>query len=198
MYQEVTKFSDKSIAAFVNRPYRYGFKTDLMQVVIPQGLDEDTIYTLFLNKREPGWILQMRLQAFHFWQQKEQPIWSDNKMDHIDYQTMSYFAKASLFSSAKKGVQSGVINDSQLIATFSKLGINLDVHNRSQLVAVDAIFDSVSIATTYKSELEYQGVIFSSVSDAVGTFPELLRKFVGCVVPSQDNFFFIYKFGSFH
>ena len=163
--------------------YKYGFVTDMEQDVLPPGLDESVIRFISAKKEEPEWLLDWRLKAFAAWKKMEEPDWQYVKYANIDYQEISYFA------APKKKLDSIDDVDPEILETFEKLGIPL--HERAALagVAVDAVFDSVSVATTFKDKLHDLGIIFCSISEAVKEHPELVRQYLGTVVPVTDNYF---------
>ena len=163
--------------------YKYGFVTDMEQDVLPPGLDESVIRFISAKKEEPEWLLDWRLKAFAAWKKMEEPDWQYVKYANIDYQAISYFA------APKKKLDSIDDVDPEILETFEKLGIPL--HERAALagVAVDAVFDSVSVATTFKDKLHDLGIIFCSISEAVKEHPELVRQYLGTVVPVTDNYF---------
>jgi Fe-S cluster assembly protein SufB len=166
--------------------YKYGFVTEIEQETLPPGLDEGVIRRISAMKREPAWLLEWRLSAYRRWLEMETPVWPKVSYPPIDYQATSYY------SAPKKkgeGPQSLEEVDPELLKTFEKLGIPL--HERAALagVAVDAVFDSVSVATTFKEKLASLGVIFCSFSEAVQNHPELVRRYLGSVVPVNDNYY---------
>ncbi|CAG9460129.1 unnamed protein product [Pedinophyceae sp. YPF-701] len=175
----------EQISKMLNRPYKYGFKSTIQQDIIEKGLNEDVIRLISAKKEEPEWLLDFRLRAYRKWLTMEEPNWSDNKYPPIDYQALSYYAEPKV--KEKKKSMDEV--DPELIDTFEKLGIPLAEQKRLANVAVDAVFDSVSIATTFREELAKQGVIFCSISEAVKEYPDLVRKYMGSVVPVADNYF---------
>jgi Fe-S cluster assembly protein SufB len=174
------------IADLVKRKYRHGFITDIEQETVPPGLDESVIRLISAKKREPGFLTDWRLKAFEHWQTMTEPNWSHVKYEPIDYQSISYFSAPKSKDDAPKSLADV---DPKLLETYDKLGIPL--HERARLagVAVDAVFDSVSVATTFKDKLSEVGVIFCSFSEAVREHPELVEKYLGSVVPTRDNFF---------
>lgn len=175
----------KDIQKMLSRPYKYGFKTMIESDVFPKGLNEDVVRAISAKKEEPEWLLEFRLKAFRRWLTMKEPDWSDNDYPEIDYQDLSYYSAPK--SVEKKSSLDEV--DPQLLETFEKLGIPLAEQKRLANVAVDAVFDSVSIATTFKEELAKAGVIFCSISEAVKEYPDLVRKHLGSVVPPGDNYF---------
>ena len=163
--------------------YGFGFTTDVETEVIPSGLDEDVVRLISRKKGEPGWLLDFRLDAFRRWKGMEQPAWAHIDMPPIDYQGISYYADPM----AKKPAAGGV--DPELEKTFDKLGIPLEERLALSGTAVDAIMDSVSVKTTYKEKLREKGVVFCSMGEAVKEHPDLVRRYIGTVVPPGDNFF---------
>ena len=173
------------IDSFVKKRYEHGFVTDIDQNTLPPGLNEDVIRWISAKKNEPEFLLAYRLRAFEYWKSLKMPNWADLKINPINFQTISYYAEPS--SSPK--YQSLDEVDPELLRTYERLGIPL--HEQKQLagVAVDAVFDSVSVATTFKDKLLEHGVIFCSFSEAVQKYPEIIQSYLGKVVPYRDNFF---------
>ena len=169
----------------VNQPYRHGFVTDIESDVAAKGLSEDTIRMISAKKSEPEWLLEFRLKSYQAWLKMEEPKWPNVHYPKIDFQAISYYAAPK----QKPKLKSMDEVDPELLRTFEKLGVPL--HERMALagVAVDVIFDSVSVATTYKHKLAEVGVIFCSMSEAVHEHPELVQKYLGTVVPTGDNFY---------
>ena len=177
--------STETIEQLATRDYKYGFVTDIESDTFPPGLDEDVIRALSAKKDEPEWMLEFRLKAFRAWQGMTEPTWHNVHYDPIDYQAISYYSAPK-----KKPVLNSLDEvDPELRRTFDKLGIPLDEQKLLSGVAVDAVFDSVSVATTFRHALAEAGVIFCSFSEAVREHPELVRKYLGSVVPYTDNFF---------
>ena len=176
----------KEIADLVKRKYEHGFVTDIEQEFLPPGLDEDVIRLISQKKGEPEFLTEWRLKAYRHWLTMTEPEWAHVRYEPIDYQSISYYAAPKSQENAPKSLDEV---DPKLLETYDKLGIPL--HERARLagVAVDAVFDSVSVATTFKEKLAKAGVIFCSFSDAVKSHPELVRKYLGSVVPYRDNFF---------
>ncbi|HVB06362.1 MAG TPA: Fe-S cluster assembly protein SufB [Acidimicrobiales bacterium] len=168
-----------------SREYKYGFVTDLDADAVPRGLDEGVIRAISAKKDEPEWLLEWRLRAFRFWQTMREPTWQNVHYDPIDYQDMIYYSAPK----PKKVLASLDEVDPDVRAMFDKLGISLAEQERMSGVAVDAVVDSVSVATTFKAKLAEAGVIFCSFSEAVHNHPDLVRKYLGSVVPFRDNFF---------
>jgi Fe-S cluster assembly protein SufB len=177
--------STASVGDLVSQPYRYGFVTDIETEKIAKGLDEDVVRLISAKKQEPAFLLNFRLKAYAQWLQMEEPDWAALGHGPIDYQEMIYYAAPK--QQAKKASLDEV--DPKLLETFDKLGISLSEQKRLSNVAVDAVFDSVSIATTYREKLAEHGVIFCSISEAVKDYPDLVERYLGTVVPTNDNFF---------
>lgn len=176
----------KNMESLVNRRYEHGFITDIATDSLPPGLDEDVIRAISAKKNEPAFMLKWRLKAFRLWLTMSEPKWAHVHYKPIDYQEISYFSAPKSDSDGPKSLDEV---DPKLLETYEKLGIPL--HERARLagVAVDAVFDSVSVATTFKGKLKEAGVIFCPFSEAVIEHPELVRKYLGSVVPYRDNFF---------
>lgn len=175
-----------TVKTLVNQPYKYGFVTDIEADTIPRGLNEDVIRLISAKKNEPQFMLDFRLRAYRQWQKMTEPTWPSVKYPPIDYQNIIYYS-APKKKKAKLNSLDEV--DPTLLETFEKLGISLSEQKRLANVAVDAIFDSVSVATTFKEKLAEDGVIFCSISEALQEHPELVRKYLGSVVPAADNYF---------
>lgn len=166
--------------------YKYGFVTDIQSDTVQKGLNEDIIRMISAKKNEPDWLLERRLKAFEFWQTMTEPTWAKLVYDKIDYQNLSYYSAPK--QKAKPKSLDEV--DPTLLSTYDKLGIPLKEQEvLAGVVAVDAVFDSVSVATTYRAKLAEKGVIFCSISEAVREHPDLVKKYLGSVVPYTDNFF---------
>lgn len=174
-----------SVKTLVNQPYKYGFVTDIESDTIPKGLSEDVVRLISAKKNEPEFMLNFRLRAYEQWQKMAEPTWPHVHYPPIDYQNIIYYCAPKV--KKKKGSLEEV--DPTLIETFEKLGIPLSEQKRLANVAVDAVFDSVSIATTFKEKLAEEGIIFCSISEAVESHPELIEKYLGSVVPVGDNYF---------
>jgi Fe-S cluster assembly protein SufB len=174
-----------SIDALVNKEYQYGFVTDVDADTIAPGLSEDVVRLISAKKNEPQWLLDWRLKAYRRWLTMTEPHWPNVKYPVIDYQASRYYSAPK----SVKPLQSLDEVDPELLKTYDKLGISLTEQKFLAGVAVDAIFDSVSVGTTMKDELAKHGVIFCSFSEAVHTYPELIQKYLGSVVPYSDNFF---------
>jgi Fe-S cluster assembly protein SufB len=174
-----------AVKTLANQPYKYGFVTDIESEAIPPGLSEDVIRLISAKKEEPEFMLEFRLKAYRQWLKMTEPNWAEVGYPAIDYQAIVYY------SAPKKKEKLGSLEevDPTLLETFEKLGIPLSEQKRLSNVAVDAIFDSVSVATTFKEKLAEQGVIFCSISEALQKYPELVQKYLGSVVPVGDNYF---------
>jgi Fe-S cluster assembly protein SufB len=169
----------------VNQPYAHGFVTDIESDVAPKGLSEDTIRLISGKKNEPEWLLELRLNALRKWLTMEEPKWPNVKYPKIDFQAISYYSAPK----PKNKLASMDEVDPELLRTFEKLGVPMNERAKLAGVAVDVIFDSVSVATTYKAKLAEVGIIFCSISEAVHEHPELVRKYLGSVVPVGDNYY---------
>ncbi|MGQ0657790.1 MAG: Fe-S cluster assembly protein SufB [Chromatiales bacterium] len=173
------------IEQLANTEYKYGFVTDVEQDIVPKGLNEDVVRLISGKKGEPEWLLEWRLKAYRAWLKMTEPTWHNVKYDPIDYQDISYYAAPK----EKKTLGSMDEVDPEIRATFDKLGIPLIEQQLLAGVAVDAVFDSVSVATTFREKLAKLGIIFCSFSEAVREHPELVRQYLGSVVPYADNFY---------
>jgi Fe-S cluster assembly protein SufB len=176
--------SNEAIKKTIAEDYKYGFETNVEQDTFPPGLDEQVIKRLSEIKNEPKWLLNWRLKAYRHWLKMKEPTWSNIEYDPIDYQTISYY-------SAPRKKSAGNLDeiDPEILETYTKLGIPLDEQKMMEGVAVDAVFDSVSVATTFKESLKKAGVIFCPFSEAVQDHPELVKKYLGSVVPATDNYY---------
>lgn len=178
---QATQMLDK----WVDSDYTHGFVTDIESDTLPPGLDERVIETISTRKQEPDWLLQWRFKAFRHWLTQEEPNWASVHHPPIDYQAISYYSAPK----SKDGPKSLDEIDPELLATYEKLGIPIEEQKALAGVAVDAVFDSVSVATTFREKLSEAGVIFCSMSEAVRTHPDLVRQYLGSVVPHTDNYF---------
>jgi len=183
---ETTKTETAKPEDFASREYEAGFVTDIEMETLPPGLDEDVIRHISAVKQEPEWMLNWRLEAFRHWQTMTEPTWAHVDFEPIDYQATSYYSAPK---SAEDGPKSLDEVDPKLLETYAKLGIPLREQEALAGVAVDAVFDSVSVATTFKEKLKDAGVIFCPISEAIREYPELVQKYLGSVVPQGDNFF---------
>jgi Fe-S cluster assembly protein SufB len=177
--------STQVVQDLARREYKYGFITDVEQDIVPRGLSEDVVRLISQKKNEPAWLLDWRLKAYRIWRTMKEPTWANIKYGPIDYQNMIYYAAPK----RRPSLESLDEVDPEIRRTFDKLGIPLDEQKLLSGVAVDAVFDSVSVATTFKAKLYELGIIFCSFSDAVQNHPELVRRYLGTVVPYSDNFF---------
>ncbi|MEO0968015.1 MAG: Fe-S cluster assembly protein SufB [Cyanobacteria bacterium J06639_18] len=175
-----------TVKTLVNQPYKYGFVTDVEADTIPRGLSEDVVRLISAKKNEPDFMLEYRLKAYRQWQKMTEPKWSGLKYPEINYQDIIYYSAPK---QKKEKLNSLDEVDPAVLETFEKLGIPLSEQKRLANVAVDAIFDSVSVATTFKEKLAEDGVIFCSISEALQEYPELVKKYLGSVVPIADNYF---------
>ena len=169
----------------INQPYKYGFTTKISNEKFPSGISEEIVSLISEKKEEPDFLKNFRLKAYKKWKTMEFPTWANLKVNEIDYNGITYYSVPK----QKKQLNSLEEVDPEILKTFEKLGISLSEQKKLSNVAVDAVFDSISIATTYKEKLAKSGVIFCSISDAVLYYPKLVKKFLGTVVPPGDNFF---------
>lgn len=170
------------VRSVADKKYEYGFTTEISTEVIPTGLNEDVVRSISVRKGEPEWLLDFRLKALRYWQTLKQPAWGHVNLPQIDYQAISYYAQPKTHDQKKE-------LDPELVKTFDKLGIPLEERLALGGVAVDAIMDSVSVKTTFQDKLRELGVIFCSIGEAVKNYPDLVRQYIGSVVPYRDNFF---------
>ena len=175
-----------TIEALTQRDYEYGFVTDVEQDTAPPGLSEEIVAFISAKKNEPQWLLDWRLAAYRGWLKMVEPQWANVRYNPIDYQSMCYYAAPKSDDDRPKSLDE---IDPEILATYEKLGIPLKEQEMLAGVAVDAVFDSVSVATTFREKLGELGVIFCSFSEAVQNHPDLVRKYLGSVVPRRDNFF---------
>lgn len=182
----MTKKQNQIIEDAVNLKYKHGFVTDIESDILPPGLNEDVIRFISKKKNEPEFMLEWRLKAYQHWLTMSEVHWAHLKIEPIDYQKISYYAAPKSDVNAPKSLEDV---DPKLLETYEKLGIPL--HERARLagVAVDAVFDSVSVATTFKDKLHKVGVIFCSISEAIQKYPDLVQQYLGSVVPYKDNFY---------
>jgi Fe-S cluster assembly protein SufB len=185
MTSQSNKNLTSNIKKLVNQPYKYGFSTNIEKDRLEKGLNEDIIRLISKKKNEPPFLLEFRLKAYKKWKQMNSPEWAQLKFSEINYQNIIYYSAPKL----KKKLNSLDDVDPELLQTFEKLGISLTEQKRLTNVAVDAVFDSVSIVTTFKEELSQYGIIFCSISEAFEEYPELIKKYIGTVVPVGDNYF---------
>jgi Fe-S cluster assembly protein SufB len=173
------------IKQVINQPYKYGFETKVENEKFPSGINEEIIKLISKNKKEPSFLLNFRLKAFQKWKKMKFPNWANLSIKTIDFNKITYYSSPK----KKKKLNSLEEVDPEILKTFEKLGISLDEQKKLSNVAIDAVFDSVSIATTFKEKLAKYGVIFCSISEAIEFYPDLIRKFLGSVVSPSDNFF---------
>ena len=178
--------STSTIEEFASQEYKFGFVTDVEQEIVPPGLSEDTVRLISAKKDEPEWMLEWRLKAFRHWLTMDEPTWPNVHYPAIDYQAISYWAGPKKQGEGPKSLDE---IDPEILATYAKLGIPLKEQEMLAGIAVDAVFDSVSVATTFKEKLHEVGIIFCSFSEAVRNHPDLVQQYLGSVVPTTDNFF---------
>ena len=185
MVNQSKKVLNKNITKLVNQTYQYGFSTSIEKDIIEKGLSEKTIYLISQKKKETEFLLKFRLKAFKKWKQMSEPEWAYLKFPQINYQDIIYYSAPK----TQKKLKDLSEVDPELLETFEKLGISLTEQKRLSNVAIDAVFDSVSVVTTFQEELTKYGVIFSSISEAIKEYPDLIEKYLGSVVPIGDNYF---------
>lgn len=175
----------KALDQLTNSEYKWGFVTDIESETVPKGLNEDIVRLISIKKNEPNWMTEWRLKAFRYWEKMIEPHWPNVQYPTIDYQDISYY------SAPKKKPQLNSLDevDPELLKTFEKLGIPIEEQKVLSGVAVDVVFDSVSVTTTFKETLKEKGIIFCSISEAIQEHPELVKKYLGSVVPYTDNYF---------
>jgi Fe-S cluster assembly protein SufB len=178
--------SQEHIEDAIQREYAAGFVSAIESDTLPPGLDEDVIRFISAKKHEPEWLLAWRLEAYRGWREMQEPKWAHVHYPPVDFDAVSYYSSPKSFADGPKSLDEV---DPELLATYEKLGIPLHEQEVLAGVAVDAVFDSVSVATTFRSKLAEAGVIFCSISEAVHEYPELVRKYIGSVVPRKDNFY---------
>src|SRR6185436_19672707 len=184
--QDIMSTATETIEQLANREYKYGFVTDVESETIPKGLNEDIVRLISQKKNEPEWLLEWRLKAFRHWLTMELPTWPHVHYPPIDYQKIVYYSAPKQKGDGPKSLDDV---DPKLLETYEKLGIPLRERGRLAGVAMDAVFDSVSVGTTFKKQLGEKGVIFCSMSEAIQEHPDLVRKYIGMVVPHTDNFY---------
>src|SRR5665647_2332584 len=176
---------DKILSDVTSGEYKFGFVTDIETDVIPVGLNEDVVRLISSKKEEPAWLLEFRLKAYRHWLTMKMPTWANLKIPEIKYQEISFYAapRQKIAPSSLSDV------DPELIKTFNKLGIPLEEQKHLTGVAVDAVMDSISVKTTFRESLAELGIIFCSMSEAIREYPDLVKKYLGSVVPYTDNYF---------
>lgn len=185
MVNQSNKVLNKNITKLVNQTYQYGFSTNIEKDIIAKGLNENTIRLISKKKKETDFLLEFRLKAYKKWKQMSEPEWAYLKFPQIDYQDIIYYSAPK----SQKKLKNLDEVDPELLKTFDKLGISLTEQKRLANVAMDVVFDSVSIGTTFQKELNKYGIIFCSISEAVNEYPELVEQYLGSVVPIGDNYF---------
>ena len=185
MANQSNKVLNTNITKLINKSYPYGFSTSIEKDIIEKGLNEQTIKLISQKKKEKSFLLNFRLKAYSKWKQMLEPEWAYLKFPQINYQDIIYYSAPK----SRKKLKDLSEVDPELLQTFEKLGISLTEQKRLTNVAVDAVFDSVSIGTTFKTELIKYGIIFSSISEAITESPELIEKYLGSIVPIGDNYF---------
>lgn len=176
----------EEVERLIKKEYAAGFSTDIDSETLPPGLNEDVIRFISAKKNEPDWLLDWRLKAYHAWLEMEEPTWAHVKYEDIDFQKISYYSAPKSMADRPKSLDEV---DPELLKTYEKLGIPLHEHAALAGVAMDVIFDSVSVVTTFREKLSEAGVIFCSISEAVEKHPELVKKYMGTVVPQKDNYY---------
>ena len=179
------KESNSDVQKLLSQPYKYGFTTDVEVEEFPKGINTDIIKLISEKKGEPKFMLDFRLRAYNYWQKMVAPTWASVHYTDINYQDILYYSAPK----KKKSLSSLDDVDEDILATFEKLGISLTEQKKLANVAVDAIFDSVSVGTTFKEELSKVGVIFCPISEALKSHPDLVERYLGTVVPIGDNYF---------
>ena len=185
MVNQSNKTLNTNITKLVNQTYQYGFSTNIEKDIIEKGVNEKTIRLISQKKKETAFLLEFRLKAYKKWKQMIEPGWAYLKAPQIDYQDIIYYSAPK----SQKKLKDLSEVDPELLKTFEKLGISLTEQKRLANVAMDVVFDSISIGTTFQEELSKYGVIFCSISEAVNQYPDLVKKYIGSVVPIGDNYF---------
>ena len=178
--------SSSSMEALANEEYRYGFVTDIEADEAPPGINEDIVRFISAKKGEPEWLLQWRLKSLTGWRKMTEPTWAHVRYKPVDYQSIIYYSAPKTNADGPKSLDEV---DPEILLTYEKLGIPLDEQKMLEGVAVDAVFDSVSVATTFKETLKKSGVLFCSFSEAVKEYPDLIKQYLGSVVPYTDNYY---------
>lgn len=185
MINQSNKVLNKNITQLINQNYQYGFSTQIEKEIIEKGLNKKTIQLISKKKKETKFLLKFRLKAYKIWKQIDQPKWAHLQFPEINYQEIIYYSAPK----SKNKIKDLSEVDSELLKTFEKLGISLTEQKRLANVAIDVVFDSVSIGTTFQEELNKHGVIFCSISEAIVQYPDLIKKYIGSIVPIGDNYF---------
>ena len=178
-------YTEEDLAKDLKSEYKYGFISNVESEKIPKGLNEDVVRLISLKKNEPEWMTEWRIKAFRQWQKMTEPTWAHIHYPKIDFQAIIYYSAPK----PKKQLNSLDEVDPELLKTFEKLGISLEEQKRLSGVAVDVVFDSVSVKTTFREKLSELGIIFCSFSEAVKEYPDLVKKYLGTVVPTTDNYY---------
>ena len=178
--------SSETIEQLAQQEYKFGFVTDVEMEIIPKGLDEGVVRLISSKKNEPEWLLEWRLKAFRHWQKMKEPTWANVHYPPIDFQNLHYYAAPKAKGSGPKSLDE---IDPEILKTYERLGIPLKEQEMLSGIAVDAVFDSVSVATTFKGKLKEMGIVFLAFSEAVHQYPDLVRQYLGSVVPPGDNFY---------
>ena len=185
MSEQKRQSEDELLEKVTTTEYKYGFTTDIESDTIPKGLSEDVVRIISAKKNEPKWMLDYRLKAYAAWLEMEEPDWANVSYEKPNYQDVIYYSAPK-----QKPVLDSLDDlDPEMKKTFDKLGISIDEQKKLANVAVDIVMDSVSVATSFKDTLAEKGIIFCSISDAIQDHPELVKKYLGTVVPARDNFF---------
>ena len=185
MINQSNKLLNKNITKLINKTYDYGFSTNIEKDIIKKGLNQKTIYLISKKKKEPEFLLEFRLKAYKKWKQMNEPEWAYLKFPQINFQSIIYYSAPK----TQKKLKDLNEVDPELLKTFKKLGISLTEQKRLANVAIDAVFDSVSVVTTFQNELKKFGIIFTSISEAIHDYPKLVEKYLGSIVPIGDNYF---------
>ena len=185
MNNQSNKIIDNSLTKILNKSYSYGFSTNIEKDIIKKGLNEKTVNLISLKKNEPLFLLNFRLKSYNKWKTMSQPTWSNLKISSINYQKIVYYSAPKVQDKLKKLENV----DSELLTTFKKLGISINEQKKLANVAIDAVFDSVSIATTFQKELSEYGIVFTSMSAGIEEYPEIIKEYLGSVIPIGDNYF---------
>ena len=185
MNNQSNKIIDNSLTKLLNKSYNYGFSTNIEKDIIKKGLNEKTVNLISLKKNEPLFLLNFRLKSYKKWKTMNQPKWPTLKIPSVDYQKIVYYSAPKLKNKLKRLENV----DSELLTTFQKLGISINEQKKLTNIAIDAVFDSVSIATTFQKELSEYGIVFTSMSKGIIEYPEIIKEYLGSVIPIGDNYF---------
>lgn len=185
MNNQSNKIINNNLTKFFNKSYSYGFSTNIEKDIIKKGLNERTIKLISIKKKEPSFLLHFRLKSYKKWKKISEPVWTNLRFPAINYQTIVYYSAPKL----QKKLEKLDNVDSELLKTFKKLGISISEQKKLANVAIDAVFDSVSIVTTFQKELSEYGIIFTSMSEGILEYPEIINEYLGSVIPIGDNYF---------